>query len=90
MSLKRIEYGGSLDIASVPSFVATVETAAEQQERLVLDMGDLEFLDSTGVRSLITLKQDLLGKGCTLSIVGLRQDILDILDILGIRELILD
>lgn len=89
MSEKRIEYNGSLDMSSVPQLVETVEIAAHKHRRIILDMTNLDFVDSTGIHGLITLRQKMTAEGRELLFEGFRPEILDILDILGIREMIL-
>lgn len=90
MSAKRIQYGGSLDMSTVVAFMDYVLLNARGQAEVILDLSELEFIDSTGVRSLVTLKQELGDQGQTLVLRGIRQDIIDILDILGVLELIVD
>jgi len=88
MPESRIVVTGSLDMATVPQLTQVVADASREHERVILDVANLEFVDSTGVRTLITLRQQLEKEGRTLACEGFRQEILDILDILGVRELI--
>lgn len=90
MSDVLLQYSGTLDLSTVEQFRTAVEQAARDHDRVILDMTDLEFIDSTGVRGLITAKQTLAAEGKQLVVQGLSQDILDILDILGIRSLVLE
>lgn len=85
----RIAYEGNLDMANVEQFHTMVQEASQNCDRLVIDCSGLEFVDSTGVRALVTLKQQLGAAGKQFELEGLSQDILDILDILGIREMLL-
>jgi anti-sigma B factor antagonist len=50
-----IRMAGELDLATAPSLTSAVEWAAEQADGLplVLDMQDVSFIDSTGVRTLL-------------------------------------
>lgn len=51
----RMVVTGELDIASAPAFLAQLEgTAAGSVEQLVLDLRDVAFIDSTGLRALLT------------------------------------
>lgn len=84
----HVAWQGSLDMASVDQFVDLVQGAGNHPV-LVLDLSEMDFVDSTGIRSLIGIKQKMVQEGRVLQIEGLRPDILDILDIMGIRELIL-
>jgi anti-anti-sigma factor len=51
---------GELDLASVPAFeaaIATIDIAGFS--RVVLDLRDLEFLDSTGLRAILSLRSSM-------------------------------
>jgi len=90
MHEKQLSYSGSLDMATVSHFLETLHQAGHGVDKLVVDMSGVTFIDSTGVRGLVTAKQQLLSGECDLALVGFSQEILDILDILGIRELIIE
>lgn len=90
MTERRIVWQGSLDMASVERFVAQVQAEGAGAQVLVLDLSGMEFVDSTGIRSLLGLKQQVQAEGRSLVVEGLGQDILDILDMMGIRELIVE
>ncbi|HEU4976518.1 MAG TPA: STAS domain-containing protein [Baekduia sp.] len=45
---------GELDVASAPQLEAALLPPVEAGRRAVLDLGQLEFMDSTGVRVLVT------------------------------------
>ncbi|HEY3366678.1 MAG TPA: STAS domain-containing protein [Symbiobacteriaceae bacterium] len=89
MSEERVAYTGSLDMATIPEAVALVEQAARSHQEICLDLAGLAFIDSTGVRGLIVLKRKLAEDGRKLCFDGFRPEILEILDILGVRELLL-
>jgi len=48
---------GELDIDDAAWVEATLAAAAEHHGKLSVDLSGLEFIDSAGLRSLITLKQ---------------------------------
>jgi len=86
----RITFVGSLDISTVTSFTEQVQAAAQGSDRIVVDCTEMEFLDSTGVRGLVVLKQQMASMGKQLVFEGFGSHIIDILDILGIREVVID
>jgi anti-sigma B factor antagonist len=45
---------GELDLATAPEFEAAIVGALEAGRRVVVDLRELEFMDSSGVRVLIT------------------------------------
>lgn len=86
----RITFEGSLDMAAVARFTDEVQKAAVGHNAVVVDFTGLDFIDSTGVRSLVILKQQMTSEGKVLRYEGFGDHIVDILDILGIREMILE
>lgn len=89
MSEAHVAYAGSLDMATIPEVTDLVERAARAGERVILNLEGLEFVDSTGVQGLILLKRKLAEAGRELVFKGFRPEILDVLDILGVREMLM-
>jgi anti-sigma B factor antagonist len=51
-----VRLGGELDIASLPDVAAQVDALlATEPQRAVLDLAELQFMDSTGVAVLLRL-----------------------------------
>lgn len=76
-------------MASVPELTELVEAAARENDRVVVDMSAVSFVDSTGVRSLLSLRRQLGQSGKALLFQGFGPEILDIFDILGVRDLVM-
>jgi anti-anti-sigma factor len=84
----EVSFVGTLDLATVSDLTEQVEAVARDYSRIVLNLSALEFVDSTGVRGLLTLKQEVAAAGRTLVIRGLKQEILYVLEILGVKEML--
>jgi anti-anti-sigma factor len=52
-----VSLAGDLDMADSEWVEATLTAAAEHHSKLTIDLGGLDFVDSTGLRTLIALKQ---------------------------------
>ncbi len=60
-----LELGGELDIASVRHFErAAGQLLAHGASCLLLDISQVEFIDSTGLRSILSVKASCEGRGC--------------------------
>lgn len=44
---------GEFDIAAIDEFQATVDAVLDAQREIVLDLSELTFLDSTGIRAFL-------------------------------------
>lgn len=88
-SATRIAPAGELDIATTPSLEqAIADATSERGAALVLDLRDLTFMDSTGLRTLAQTNARAGDDGFTLSIWRGPRQIERVLEISGIGPLL--
>jgi anti-sigma B factor antagonist len=64
---------GDLDIAAVPAFRAELAAArADTSARVIVDLTDVEFIDSSGLGAVVDTSTYLQREGRTLSVVAPR------------------
>jgi len=56
--------------------------------KLVVDMGDISFIDSSGIGTLIVTAKKVRQKSGDIAVIGVSQDILSILDMVSFRKFI--
>lgn len=79
--------GGSLDIATSPTLRAALMDAADRgQHELIVDLSDLEFLDSTGLGALIGAHKRAGEQGGAVRLVAQEGQILRLLRITGLLD----
>src|SRR6267378_1014264 len=67
----RLELSGELDLASAPQFERALARAMRAHPaRLVLDLSDLSFLDSCGLRELLGAQRACEEAGCALTLIA--------------------
>ncbi len=67
----RLMVSGELDIASAPRLEEAAEAAlAREVSSLVVDLGGITFIDSSGLRLLIELNDRASDEGWTLSLIA--------------------
>jgi anti-anti-sigma factor len=80
-----VEVVGELDLATVAHWEATVGRAARNTERVILDVSQVDFLDSAGVHALFRMLTTLQNQHKQLVIVapqnGRVRRLLEILDL---------
>jgi anti-sigma B factor antagonist len=65
---------GELDLASAPLLQSEIESAETTDSALVLDLEDLEFIDSTGLRIILAAHERSRERGHTFALTrGSRQ-----------------
>lgn len=62
----RLKLLGELDLATVPILHQRLASASERKESVILDLSELEFIDSSGLRVLITAHADASRDGWSL------------------------
>ena len=61
-----LRLSGEFDMSSVETFRMAVETSADPEREIVLELTDLTFLDSSGIRAILTMAQEIGTKGVVL------------------------
>ena len=85
----RIAPSGELDVATAPELVQAIEDATgEPGVALVLDLRDLTFMDSTGLRALAETNARADSDGFSLTIVRGSQQIDRVLEISGLGTML--
>ncbi|GIJ48176.1 anti-sigma factor antagonist [Virgisporangium aliadipatigenens] len=70
-STVTVRVGGDLDVDTVPELQDVLVGWADRPGgRVVLDLSELEFCDSTGLGALVGLRRRLLAAGGSLALVG--------------------
>jgi anti-anti-sigma factor len=76
---------GELDVAEADDLIENVRSMVEPEGDLTLDLKALEFIDSSGVRALVSIA-GLLGDGATLILSEPTGPVRRVLDLVGIEE----
>jgi anti-sigma B factor antagonist len=67
----RLVVRGDLDLASAPEFERAVATAQRSQPAaMVVDLGELDFLDSRGLRAILAVRDLCDQQGCELRLIA--------------------
>lgn len=84
----RVLVSGELDLYREAELRSSVDAllADRMPERLVLDVCDLQFLDSTGLRALLACRDRARAAGVPLSLAVSRGPVTRLLDIAGVRD----
>lgn len=81
---------GELDISTIELFQTSIETIHSKASRIVLDFNDVQFVDSTGVGNLVQAIKSLEEDGVSVRVQNITQEVFEVLDLLGIPELLGD
>ena len=78
---------GDIDLASAPEFETTLRTALESSpSSITIDLDGLTFIDSSGLRVLVSLSKEAQSRGATLGLRNVPRHARRVLDITGLSE----
>ncbi len=88
---RRAALSGELDLASSQVLVDTVTRLCEEGAKgVILDIGALDFVDSTGLRAILTARDVCARSGCALRIEpgpdAIRPQVRRLLEVTGLRQ----
>jgi anti-anti-sigma factor len=86
--VRSIKVTGELDSGTCDAVLAAFERALRERgaDTLVLDLKEVSFIDSSGMRAMIQLERDARGRGAPLMVVPPPDDVTELLRIAGIAE----
>jgi anti-anti-sigma factor len=83
----RVVLGGELDIGSTAALEATLaEACAAGAKEVVLDMGAVEFIDSSGLSAIVRCKMLCEEHGCGYSLTPAQRPVQGVFEVTGIAE----
>ena len=83
----RLKLSGELDLASVSRVEQAVEAALAQGARtLVLDLSELSFVDSSGLRLFVVLNERAVAEGWKLSMTRPQEQAMTVFVVSGLEE----
>lgn len=83
-----VRCSGELDIAGGPTLRSTLDEARQAGLDVVVDLTDLEFIDSSGLGVLVGAHKDAAEQGRTISLRGANGAVAKVLRITGLTDVI--
>jgi anti-anti-sigma factor len=78
-----VELIGRLDTASVEEFNEEIAEIVAENKDIIFDCNELEYISSSGLRSLLNLHKQLKAEGGQLAIKNLQQTVKSVFDLTG-------
>jgi len=80
---------GRMDAVSSPDFEAHLsELMADGEKDFIVDLGELDYISSAGLRSVLSVLQDLKGKNGKLVLCSLKDLVKHVFDLSGLSPTI--
>lgn len=78
---------GRLDTVTSPELDRTLESVLEGVEELVLELADLEYVSSAGLRVILKLQKHMAKQG-TLKVRHVNPTVMEVLEITGFADIL--
>jgi len=76
---------GELDLASAPQLDAVVAERCATAEEVILELGELSFMDSTGLRSVLQGMELCAAQDCELRLGSVSPQVARLLEVAGVE-----
>lgn len=83
-----LQVSGEIDGTNVDEFEKKLGETADRTDRLVLDLGDLEYVSSAGLRVFLTMQKKLRQRGDDMILKNVSSDVMDIFSVTGFVKLL--
>ena len=83
-----VKVAGDIDLATADKLAESLEEAVAQAHEVRVDLADVTFLDSTGIRSLVQAYRSAQTRGGVFYVIGARQWVAKVLDVTGVGPLL--
>ena len=79
-----VKASGELDLSTAPELEDRIHTALAGGDELVLDLSELEFIDSTGVHVVMRAFKAAEQRGAGFAITGAAGEVLRVFELVGL------
>jgi anti-sigma B factor antagonist len=77
---------GKLDTSTTPQATAEIEADLDSAEELVIDMKDLKYISSVGLRLMLSLHKKMTSKG-GMKLINVNETNMEIFDFTGFADI---
>ena len=77
---------GEIDGSTAPQVQEQILNVVDSGDQLVMDMSEVPYMSSAGLRMLLVMYRTLVGQGGKVVLVGLSEDLQDTMEMTGFLE----
>lgn len=78
---------GKLDTGTTPQVTSEIEADIDNAEQIIIDMKDLKYISSAGLRLLLSLHKKMAAKG-GLKVINVNETNMEIFDFTGFSDIL--
>ncbi len=85
-SVTVVELIGDIDTKTAPTITEPVLVLVQPGSKLIIDMNQVDYMSSAGLRMLLSLYRNATAKEAKLALVGLSEDLKDTMSVTGFLD----
>lgn len=82
-----LKVSGFLDYSSMDPFIKGIRSIEEGIEKVIVNFGELEFIDSTGIGAIINLAHEANDRHFEVELVGMNPEVRDLFETIGVFDI---
>lgn len=83
-----LKLGGRLETSTAPKLQEVVEKELEEVTELRLDMKNLEYVSSAGLRVLLAASKKMKAKNAVMTVYNVNEEVMEVFKITGFNEIL--
>ena len=84
----EVKLVGRLDVRASKDAIETFAEAADKKRDIVLDLSELDYIASAGLRALKRLNGATRENGCSLTLRGVQDSVMEVFEITGFAAML--
>lgn len=84
----EVKLAGRLDVKSAKDVDAAFAEAVDAAPNVVLNLTELDYIASAGLRTLKRLRSAVRDNGGTLKVIGVQEDVMEVLEMTGFAAML--
>ena len=86
--VNEVKITGRLDVKAAKEAEAAFTVAAGEAKNIVLDLAELDYIASAGLRALKRLRMDVRENGGTLTLRNVQENVMEVLELTGFAAML--
>lgn len=86
--VNELKLAGRLDVKAAREVDTTFAEAVEKAPNIVLDLSELDYIASAGLRAIKRLRGAVLSNGGTLVLRGVQENVMDVFEMTGFAAML--
>ena len=84
----RVVPHGELDVATAPQLTQALDDAHQHRERVLLDLMDVDFIDSSGITAVFLAWQHSRREGWAFGMTKGNEQVMDVFEAVGLVDVL--